>query len=283
MDPDPASSPIPLKRVIRFFIIATVFISCNEHKSNTAQPISEDGIDLRDTETKTAPLKSDKKKTKTIYLTFDDGPNKGTKNLLHIIEQEQVPVTAFIIGEQVKGSAAQTDLFDSIANNRYFEIANHSFTHAFHNKFVRFYNVPINVIKDFERCTDSFHLTDKIIRLPGRNVWRTATVSGTDIQRSKPAADSLFSNGFTEVGWDLEWHFNSALKLESTSDELIQQVDRLFIDGKTKTNGHLVLLAHDQVYADSADSAQLQDFIHKLKAKGEYNFETINKYPGLKN
>lgn len=283
MEPGPVFLLLPHKGVLRFFFIAVLFISCNEHKADADKTISEDSVSLSDAKHKTTPASGIKKKSKTIYLTFDDGPNKGTRNLLHIIAEEQIPVTAFIIGEQVYGSDNATALFDSVVNNKYFEIANHSFTHAFHNKFVRFYNTPANVIKDFERCIDSFHLTDKIIRLPGRNIWRTATVSGTDIERTKPAADSLFSNGFTEIGWDLEWHFNNALKLQSTSDELIKKVDELFVYGKTKIPGHLVLLAHDQVYADATDSSQLQDFIQKLKATGEYNFETINKYPGLKN
>jgi peptidoglycan-N-acetylglucosamine deacetylase len=283
MEPGPVFPLLPNKGILTFFFIASLFISCNEHKVDADKTSSKDSVNLSDAEHKTAPVSDIKKKSKTIYLTFDDGPNKGTSNLMHIISQQQIPVTAFIIGEQVYGNAYTTALFDSMANNKYFEIANHSFTHAFHNKFAHFYTIPAGVIKDFTRCTDSFHLTDKIIRLPGRNIWRTPTVTGTDIKRSKPAADSLFSKGFTEIGWDLEWHFNNALQLQSTSDELIKQIDELFVYGKTKIPGHLVLLAHDQVYADAADSSQLQDFIQKLKAKGEYNFETINKYPGLKN
>src|SRR5205085_6573955 len=38
------------------------------------------------------PPEKPKKKKKKIYLTFDDGPNKGTKNVLDIVTQEDVPV-----------------------------------------------------------------------------------------------------------------------------------------------------------------------------------------------
>jgi len=61
------------------------------------------------------------------------------------------------------------------------------------------------------------------------------------------------------------------------------QVDSMFVHAKTKTLDHLVLLAHDQVYADAGDSTELRQFIIKLKAKNEYNFETVSNYPGLKN
>ena len=45
-----------------------------------------------------------KKKKKKIYLTFDDGPNKGTQNVLDIVKDEKIPVTFFIIGEHVYAS-----------------------------------------------------------------------------------------------------------------------------------------------------------------------------------
>src|ERR1044071_7872517 len=48
-----------------------------------------------------------KKKKKKIYLTFDDGPNKGTQNVLDIVKDEEVPVTFFIVGEHVYASTKQ--------------------------------------------------------------------------------------------------------------------------------------------------------------------------------
>ena len=55
-----------------------------------------------------------KKKKKKIYLTFDDGPNKGTRKVLQIAQQEQVPVTFFIIGEHVFASTSQHATWDSL-------------------------------------------------------------------------------------------------------------------------------------------------------------------------
>jgi hypothetical protein len=203
--------------------------------------------------------------------------------MMHIVEEEEVPVTLFIIGEQVYGSREQTATFDSIVACKYFEIANHSFTHAFHNQFAKFYTLPDSAVKDFKRCADSLHLTANIIRMPGRNIWRTATITSTDIKSTEPAADSIHQQGFTEVGWDLEWHFDNALKLSNNSDELLQQIDSMFTNCRTKTPNHLVLLAHDQVYADSDDSSELHQLIIKLKARDEYNFEVLSNYPALKN
>ncbi len=281
MDPD-AEAEQAASTILRTTFITVVFTACNYYKTETTASVANIQFSLPDSTTQKVPMVLPAKKKKTIYLTFDDGPNKGTKKMMHIVNEEQVPVTLFIVGQHVYGSKEQTAIFDSLMAGKYFEIANHSYTHAFENKFAKFYTLPDSVIKDFIRCADSLHLTANIIRTPGRNIWRTAGITSTDIKTSKPAADSLFANGFTEVGWDLEWHYDNQLKLQSTSDEMLQQVDSMFVHAKTKTLNHLVLLAHDQVYEDASDSTELHQFIIKLKAKDEYNFEMISKYPALK-
>ena len=45
---------------------------------------------------------------------------------MDIVEEEQVPVTLFVIGEHVYGSRYQLALYDSVSQNSLFEIANHS-------------------------------------------------------------------------------------------------------------------------------------------------------------
>ena len=291
MDPDREAEQAA-SQILKNTFITVVFTACNYYKTETCLPdrqatatVANIQFTLPDSTVVSKPETTalPKKKKKTIYLTFDDGPNKGTKKMMHIVEEEQVPVTLFIVGQHVYGSNEQTATFDSLVASKYFEIANHSYTHAFKNKFAKFYTVPDSALKDFIRCADSLHLTANIIRTPGRNIWRTATVTSTDINTSKATADSLYKNGFTEVGWDLEWHYDDTLKLKNTCAEMLLRVDSMFAYNKTKTINHLVLLAHDQAYADAADSAQLHQFIIRLKQKDEYNFETVSKYPHLKN
>lgn len=270
-------------QILKNTLITVVFTTCNYYETASTASVKNIHFSLPDAVKKTAEAALSPKKKRTIYLTFDDGPNRGTKKMMHIVEEEQVPVTLFIVGQHVYGSSEQTAIFDSLMASKYFEIANHSYTHAFQNKFAKFYTLPDSALKDFIRCADSLHLTANIIRTPGRNIWRTASISKTDIRSSSATADSLFSKGFTEVGWDLEWHFDDSLNLTSTGDELIQQIDSMFVYNRTRTPDHLVLLAHDQVYEDASDSATLHQFIIKLKLKDEYHFETVSKYPGLKN
>ena len=223
-----------------------------------------------------------KKKKKKIYLTFDDGPNKGTRKVLRIAQQEQVPVTFFIIGEHVFASTTQHATWDSLKMADSIELCNHSYTHA-HNHYERFYQKPDTVVKDFRRCHDSLQLGNSIVRTPGRNIWRVDTLTFTDLKKSAAAADSLQEAGFTIMGWDLEWHYDHKnFTLKNRSEFLMQEIDSLFAHNKTKLPEHLVLLAHDQVYDDSEDSCELHELIKRLKSREEYELVVASKYPGVK-
>jgi hypothetical protein len=106
----------------------------------------------------------------------------------------------------------------------------------------------------------------------------------TDIKKSKAAIDSLQNAGFIVVGWDLEWHFDpKKLLVKTTADQLLAQIDSVFNNGKTRTPGNLVLLAHDQAYRSKDDSLQLRDFVQKLKQRDEYELSLVNSYPGIVN
>ncbi len=218
---------------------------------------------------------------KKIYLTFDDGPNKGTDSVVSILKETQAPASLFVIGEQVYGSRAQTATWQSLLQCNNLEVCNHSYTHA-HNQFVKFYSSPTAVVNDFERCEDSLQLTNHIARTPGRNIWRTQTLSITDLDKTQLAADSVQQCGFTLVGWDVEWHYTPPnLLLRESADEMLRQIDSLLANGKTRQKDHLVLLAHDQTFEDRKDAASLRYLIQQLQLRGDYELEKIGGYPGV--
>ena len=225
-----------------------------------------------------------KKKKKKIYLTFDDGPNKGTQNVLDIVKDEEIPVTFFIIGEHVYASINQNMTWDSLQATAGIEICNHSYTHANHNHFEKFYQSPDSVVSDFQRSQDSLQLKNNIVRTPGRNAWRIDSLQFTDLKKSKAAVDSLQNAGFIVMGWDLEWHYDpKELSVMNNSDDLLKQIDSVFTNNKTKSPENLVLLAHDQVYKKSKDSTELRQLIQKLKLKEEYELSLVTSYPGASN
>ena len=269
-------------KVTKIALLTLVFTACFFYKSRQNEPILRLTVSKKDSviNLSVKQKKPVKSKKKTIYLTFDDGPNKGTQNVIDIINQEEIDATLFIVGEHVYGSSMQNNVFDSVMSSRFIEVANHSYTHAFHNHFSKYYSVPDSVVKDFERCADSLQLTSNIIRTPGRNIWRINNIRQTDIVSSIAAADSLQKKGFTIMGWDLEWFYNDQLKAKQSTEEMASQVDSMFEHNQNKTEGHLVLLAHDQVFSNSKDSGSLHRFVTRLKEKGEYDFAMVKEYPG---
>ena len=246
-----------------------------------AKPVLKNNTQKKETVQVVATVKKKKKK---IYLTFDDGPNKGTRNVLDIVKDENIPVTFFIVGEHVFASVNQTTTWDSLRIAQQVEICNHSYTHAWHNKFEKFYESPDSVISDFQRAHDSLDLKNNIVRTPGRNTWRIDSLQYTDLKKSKAAVDSLQKAGFIVMGWDLEWHYDHKdLTVKNSADELLKQIDSVFNNKKTKSPEHLVLLAHDQVYGKTKDSAELRQLIQKLKLKDEYELSIASGYPGTAN
>jgi peptidoglycan/xylan/chitin deacetylase (PgdA/CDA1 family) len=223
-----------------------------------------------------------KKKKKKLYVTFDDGPNRGTRNVLHIVQDEGVPVSFFIVGEHVFASPTQSRLWDSLKMAKQVELCNHSYSHA-HSRYENYYSQPDSVVSDFKRTHDSLDLENTIARTPGRNIWRIDTLQFTDLKKSAVAADSLQKAGFQLMGWDLEWHFDhKTMCVVTTADKMVAQIDSVFKHNRTKNKDHLVLLAHDQAYVKSEDSFQLRQFFHLLKQK-DYELSLVKDYPGTTN
>lgn len=224
---------------------------------------------------------SDKKK---IYLTFDDGPNLGTRNLLTILQDEKVPATMFLIGLQTNASTEQKLMWNKLQTFPGIELCNHSYSHAWRNKFTPFYRRADAVIADFNHAQKLMSLPIPIARTPGRNAWRIDSLTRTDLLKNKRVLDTLHSKGgYVLVGWDLEWAFNHKNNQAiQTAGQLYAQVSTLFANNKTLTPNNLVILAHDQMWRTSDDSLRLVEFIQKLKANPNYELALISNYPGVR-
>jgi peptidoglycan/xylan/chitin deacetylase (PgdA/CDA1 family) len=266
------------------FILSLLFtFGCRDHRKPEALSIQAPALSPLPLRAKTAVVSepNPKKKKKKIYLTFDDGPNKGTKNVLDLVQQEDVPVTFFIVGQHVFASLGQNQVWDSLKMAKNIELCNHSYSHA-HNHYSRFYKKPETVVKDMEKAKEALLPGVNIVRAPGRNSWRIDSLHFTDIRQSKKAIDSLQAAGFVVFGWDLEWHYDAkTLELKNSADELLQQIDSLFRNDKTRTKDNMVILAHDQVYQNPAEVSQLRDLIQKLKKNDDYELALASSYPGI--
>lgn len=217
---------------------------------------------------------------RSIYLTFDDGPNRGTKNLIKILNKHKINATSFVVGQHINNTKKQKSDYTDLQQDSLIEIANHSYSHA-DNKYTKFYQNPEKVVHDFKIVRDSLKLLNPIARTPGRNIWRINGINVTDIKASKSTADQLQKAGFKLVGWDLEWRGNSEMKLKNNHQDMLKKIDSIFFNDLEKTPRHLVLLTHDQYLHDEQSVKELDLFIQKLKESNRYVFKKISDYPKI--
>ena len=238
---------------------------------------------------KTAQWKNEKvsgaesRHPKELYLTFDDGPVKGTGNVLKVLKEEGVPATMFCVGRHAR---LRPGLFRRELSMPNLLIANHTYSHA-NGHYSRFYSDTFGLMSDVEHAQIVLG-GRKYLRLAGRNVWRLPEVSRNDRAimalrgtREVPKYDTLSREGFFIYGWDVEWHFDhhSGHPVESP-EALAARIDALYRHGHLAQHGKVVLLAHDFMFRNSYTTGELRHFIRLMKERG-WSFKTIRHYSRL--
>ena len=219
---------------------------------------------------------------KYIYLSFDDGPLPGTGNCITICKRQQVAATFFEVAFHQSRNSFGRNLYKRIsANKQLFEIANHSYSHAFYGDYINYYHQADSALEDFLKAGKILQTSNNITRLPGNNAWNTAEVKRAS-GLVRPLVKKMDSVGFNVVGWDMEWHFNKSGRPLDAPEKIASLADSLFLYNKTKTKNHLVILMHDHEFRASTDSAKLATMIALLKRNPHYQFRKLTSYPGLK-
>ena len=273
----PSNVPFPVVIALMNAVVSLI-ISCNYKEKKESQKYLADNRSITSKVQKIDKnLISDKR---VIYLTFDDGPNRGTESLLKILHKRNVCATAFLVGQHAVGSKKQKNDLESLRKDKLVELANHSQTHA-HNKYADFYKNPALVVLDFNIAKDSLKLKNKIARTPGRNIWRLNNITCTDIKTANEAANNLKSSGYKIIGWDLEWKPTNKMTLKGNHQEMLKKVDSIFFNDLEKTSRNLVFLTHDQYLADANSINELDLFIEKLQKSNRFVFKKISDYPRI--
>lgn len=260
--------------------ILIIFNSCEKDSNSFMTKIKNKSSKNVDKLSQSNRVNMDDPDKRIIYLTFDDGPNRGTENLIKIINKHNIDVTTFVVGKHINSSKKQKKDYEELQSDSLIEIANHSYSHA-GLKYSKYYQNPAKVVHDFKIVRDSLKLLNPIARTPGRNIWRINGINVTDIKTSKVAADQLQTAGFKLVGWDLEWRGNSQMKLKNNHEEMLKKIDSIFFNDLEKTPRHLVLLTHDQYLYDDQSVKELDLFIQKLKESNRFIFKKISNYPKI--
>lgn len=215
-----------------------------------------------------------------IYLTFDDGPQFGTKSCIQVCKELGVKATFFMIGAHVTGrDDGKAIINDLKANYPQFLLANHSFHHA-SNQYTYFFQHPAMAFADFIKTQDTLAPPYKIARLPGNNSWVLKdTMRASKLVRA--LCNKLDSAGYRVFGWDTEWMFNyNDVRPIQSAEKMAHHITYLLEDNAVFTKNHLVLLTHDRMFQRPEYVDSLKKMITILKENPKYVFETIDHYPG---
>jgi peptidoglycan/xylan/chitin deacetylase (PgdA/CDA1 family) len=224
---------------------------------------------------------TDSTKIYTIYFTIDDGPLEGAPYIDSVFKEEQVPADLFLVGTHVNGGAIFLKYLKMLRNNKWFELDNHSYTHA-DEKYDYYYAHPRMVLKDMRNNNDSIHFSNKICRMPARNMWRINNLKFNDGFSGDKTADLLKRKKFRVMGWDLEWESDSLSHPVQSPDSLFKQLELAFKNNDSFVPGNVVLLCHDWMFTTPAFKKELQQFIELVKNAGNIRFEWLSNYPGNK-
>lgn len=214
-----------------------------------------------------------------VYLTFDDGPLNGSENINDIILKEKIKISVFMVGEHVLRDKQMDTYAKYYDQNPYIDEYNHSYTHA-NNHYETFYNDPEKSVKDIVYNQTLLKLQYKIVRLPGRNMWRLYGRSKNDLSNGIQTADQLARLGYKVVGWDLEWQHRDqdGTPIQSVSD-MGQSINRLCNSDRAFTRKNVVILLHDEMFQKSWEESELRKLIDLLKENPDNIFEQMRFYP----
>ena len=171
-----------------------------------------------------APLPSG---TKTIYLTFDDGPSANTARLLQILAKYNVKATFFVVGYG----------YENMIGEEYragHSIAVHSLTHDYRTIYASeaAYFADLEAMNEIVRRQTG--QTTSLIRFPGG--------SSNSVSSFNPGIMTRLTAAVTEAGYTyFDWNVSSGDAGQTTSADVVYQNVVNGIAGKTSA----VVLQHD--------------------------------------
>lgn len=184
----------------------------------------------------------EKTEKKRIALTFDDGPHPiYTPQMLELLEEEQVPATFFLLGENVE---LYGDVVKDIAREGHL-IGNHTYHH-----------VQVTSLSLDEACKEIQETSDLIEELTGTGTEYVRPPFGTWNEELEERLNLI------PVMWSID-----------TKDWTTQNVDCIVREAVKHAEDHDIILMHDS-YQSTVDA--VKRVIEQLEAEG-FEFVTVDE------
>jgi cellulose synthase/poly-beta-1,6-N-acetylglucosamine synthase-like glycosyltransferase/peptidoglycan/xylan/chitin deacetylase (PgdA/CDA1 family) len=193
--------------------------------------------------------------SKTVALTFDDGPDKDTERILDVLERFHVPATFFVIGSRIPG---HTDVLRRMVRDGD-EIGVHTFTHP--------------DLGGIPRWQQRLELDQTQVAI--------AAATGHLTHLMRPP----FSSNIADINYPI-WHSVSnvgsylvVLADQDTKDWATPGVDKIVAAATPQGEDGAVVMFHDGGGDRSETVAALEKLIPQLQARG-FEFTTISQAMG---
>ncbi|HOU61919.1 MAG TPA: polysaccharide deacetylase family protein [Rectinema sp.] len=194
--------------------------------------------------------------SKTVFLTFDDGPSSSTPAILDVLKNHGIKASFFVNG---KSSIFATSWLRRTAQEGH-TIGMHSYTH----KYTLIYDSVENFIEDLNKnylyIKNNTGISPTILRFPG------GSINTYNLEIYQSLCAEVLRRGFIYCDWNVS--SGDALK-EATTDSIVDNV----INGVSLCWGPSFVLMHDNGNNELVQA--LPKIIDKLKAKG-YSFAAFD-------
>lgn len=177
---------------------------------------------------------------KVAYITIDDGPSKFTKQILDILDRNNVKATFFMINKNMNIYKDEVKRIQQDGHGAGFHSVSHDVK--------RLYKTPQATLEEFSICRDTYYKitgeTSNLVRIP----------YGSKPYTPEESYKILIENNFLVWDWNLDTE-----DWKATTDNIVSNV---LLNGRNKDE--LVLLIHEKEQTVEA----LDGIIKVLKERG---------------
>ena len=199
-----------------------------------------------------------KPKSKTVYLTFDDGPSAAcTPEVLDILKEYDIKATFFVVGKIDENK----DIVQRIIDEGH-TIGIHTFTHSYEY----IYQYMDTYLADFEKLWsqlyEEFSYRAEIFRFPG------GSVNTYNYTLSQQIIAEMYRRGFVYFDWNAS--AEDAASGNPDSDVITARI----LNGVHNADRSIVLM-HDSATMGTTVEA-LPEIIEQLRDEG-YTFDKLDR------
>jgi peptidoglycan-N-acetylglucosamine deacetylase len=194
--------------------------------------------------------------TKTVFLTFDDGPSPGTGSILDILKKRGVTASFFVNG---KSNRWLSDELKVIAGDGH-AIGMHSYSHRYNVIYASMENFLDDFYRDFLYIQSETGRAPEILRFPG------GSINIFNISNYQSMVAEVLRRGFIYYDWNVS--AGDAI-VGATSQSIINNV----INGVHLCWGPAIVLMHDS--GNSALRDALGPIVDTLQKEG-YEFKRLD-------